>query len=92
MGEPVPREDVKEFMFEMGAEEFSSENDPELCGIADEVEAYLDGTCEAAPEALAELAKKSRKGRKLLEKKGKGKGKGNKLAEKKGKGKGKGKF
>merc|ERR1712037_1015465 len=57
----------KAFMFEMGAEEFESENDSELCHMADEVEAYLDGECsggsggEGPPEVLLQIAKDAAK-------------------------------
>merc|ERR1712210_18296 len=78
-GEPVPKDEVKDFMWEMGAEEFESENDSELCHMADEVEAYLDGECSGGdatmPEALLQLAMdagKAKKGKK--EKKGGKKG------------------
>merc|ERR1712210_187141 len=80
-GEPVPKDEVKAFMFEMGAEEFESENDSELCHMADEVEAYLDGECsggsggEGPPEVLLQIAKdaakegkKGKKGRKKRKK------------------------
>merc|ERR1712037_958140 len=79
-GEPVPKDEVKAFMFEMGAEEFESENDSELCHMADEVEAYLDGECsggsggEGPPEVLLQIAKdaaKEKKGKKGGKKGGK---------------------
>merc|ERR1712037_349271 len=86
-GEPVPKDEVKAFMFEMGAEEFESENDSELCHMADEVEAYLDGECsggsggEGPPEVLLQIAKDAAKEGKKGKKGGK---KGGKKEKKEG--------
>merc|ERR1712037_925867 len=52
-GEPVPKDEVKDFMWEMGAEEFESENDSELCHMADEVEMYLDDARSGTDEPPA---------------------------------------
>merc|ERR1712037_110821 len=57
-------------------EEFESENDSELCHMADEVEAYLDGECsggsggEGPPEVLLQIAKDAAKKGKKGGKKG----------------------
>merc|ERR1719490_276106 len=88
-GEPVPKDEVKAFMFEMGAEEFESENDSELCHMADEVEAYLDGECsggsggEGPPEVLLQIAKDAAKEGKKGKKGGKKGGKKRKREERK---------
>merc|ERR1712037_792864 len=79
----------KAFMFEMGAEEFESENDSELCHMADEVEAYLDGECsggsggEGPPEVLLQIAKDAAKEGKKGKKGGKKGGKKRKREERK---------
>ena len=52
-GEPVPKDKVKDFLYTIGAEEFESENDSELCHMADEVEMYLDGACSGTDEPPA---------------------------------------
>merc|ERR1712210_395274 len=89
-GEPVPKDEVKAFMFEMGAEEFESENDSELCHMADEVEAYLDGECsggsggEGPPEVLLQIAKYAAKEVKKGKKGGKKGGKKEKKEKKEG--------
>ena len=89
-GEPVPKDEVKAFMFEMGAEEFESENDSELCHMADEVEAYLDGECsggsggEGPPEVLLQIAKDAAKEGKKGKKGGKKGGKKEKKEKKEG--------
>jgi len=52
-GEPVPKDEVKDFLYTIGAEEFESENDSELCHMADEVEMYLDDACSGTDEPPA---------------------------------------
>merc|ERR1712037_1055239 len=46
-------EEVNDFLYTIGAEEFESENDSELCHMADEVEMYLDDACSGTDEPPA---------------------------------------